>query len=80
MREVVASLAAVLLLVGCKPSTIAEAERKGDVTWLDQVGSRYSLSGLHEGRSRRIGRSLHAAHSLHDLFARARATSPSRCR
>ncbi len=46
MRGVVASVAVVVLLGGCKPSTIAEAERKGDVAWLDQNGTPDSVSAL----------------------------------
>lgn len=46
MRAVVASFAGLLLLGGCKPSTIAEAERKGDVAWLDQNGTPDAVAAL----------------------------------
>jgi len=46
MRGVIASVAVLLLLGGCKPSTIAEAERKGDVAWLDQNGTPDAVAAL----------------------------------
>ena len=46
MRGVIAAVAVVVLLGGCKPSTIAEAERKGDVAWLDQNGTPDAVTAL----------------------------------
>lgn len=46
MRGVVASVAVLLCLAGCRPSTIAEAERKGNVTWLDQNGTPDAVAAL----------------------------------
>ncbi|HEX8791250.1 MAG TPA: hypothetical protein VF765_09910 [Polyangiaceae bacterium] len=46
MRGVVASVAVLLLFGGCKPSTIAEAESKGDVAWLDQNGTPDAVAAL----------------------------------
>jgi hypothetical protein len=46
MRGVIAPVAVVVLLGGCKPSTIAEAERKGDVAWLDQNGTPDAVAAL----------------------------------
>ncbi len=45
MRGVEASLLLVLL-AACRPSTIAEAERKGDVAWLDQNGTPDAVAAL----------------------------------
>jgi hypothetical protein len=46
MRGVAWSAALLALLGGCKPSTIAEAERKGDVAWLDQNGTPDAVAAL----------------------------------
>ncbi|HEY2514249.1 MAG TPA: hypothetical protein VGI39_25455, partial [Polyangiaceae bacterium] len=36
----------VMLAAGCKPSSVAEAEAKGDVNWLDNDGSPSALEAL----------------------------------
>lgn len=45
MRTVTLGLGA-LLLASCQPSTIAEAERKGDVAWLDESGTPDAVAAL----------------------------------
>jgi hypothetical protein len=40
------ALAAALLCPACSPSTVAEAERKGDVAWLDQNGTPDAVAAL----------------------------------
>jgi hypothetical protein len=42
----VAVLAAAALLAGCRPATIAEAEKKGDVAWLDENGTPDAVAAL----------------------------------
>jgi hypothetical protein len=39
-------LGGLLLLAACRPSTIAEAERKADVVWLDENGTPDALAAL----------------------------------
>jgi hypothetical protein len=46
MRGVSVIAAVVVVLAACKPSTIAEAERKGDVAWLDQNGTPDAVAAL----------------------------------
>jgi hypothetical protein len=43
---IVLVLGAMLGLVGCAPRTVAEAERRGDVAWLDTEGSGEAVAAL----------------------------------
>ena len=40
------ALAVLPAIAGCRPSTIAEAERKGDVAWLDENGTPDAVAAL----------------------------------
>jgi hypothetical protein len=46
MRPLRWILAGLLALAGCRPTTIAEAERRGDVAWLDQNGTPNAVAAL----------------------------------
>ncbi len=46
MGGIVVTGAVALGLVSCRPSTIAEAERKGDVAWLDENGTPDAVAAL----------------------------------
>jgi hypothetical protein len=39
-------LALAALIAGCRPTTIAEAERRGDVAWLDQNGTPNAVAAI----------------------------------
>src|SRR5262249_18493608 len=41
-----AAAAALLAFAACRPTTIAEAERRGDVAWLDQNGTPNAVAAL----------------------------------
>jgi hypothetical protein len=66
----------VLLLASCRPSTIAEAERKGDVGWLEENGTPdavAALGRLADGKPRAVtaleGRSTFDVHAFRAAWA-----------
>src|SRR6516165_680550 len=46
MRDARRVSALLLLLAGCKPSTVAEAEARGNIAWLEQNGSPEAVAAL----------------------------------
>jgi hypothetical protein len=46
MRDARRVSALLLLLAGCKPSTVAEAEARGNIAWLEQNGSPEAIAAL----------------------------------